>query len=488
MANINFPSNVPILHENTLVSAINSTVRITSSYDIRDKFNPAELDSQGKSIGSGFFIDDKGHILTCNHVVSHSIKIFINLPGNGKKSYRAQIISLYPELDIAIIKIHDYQNKYYINMGSSDECIMGSDTIAIGYPLGDDTVKTTKGTISGKKDYLIQTDTTVNPGNSGGPLLNNRYEVIGINSSKMTGHMTEGTGYIVPIDIFKTVMNQMMRYNINSNKPIADDQHNENITMIYKPNLYCKFQTLENETAKLMCRGSNTKNKTPIEGYMLISCYKNSPLSTCEYPMCIHDILIEFDGKKLDCYGDIDTDCKLGNVDLESYVLRCNVNQNIKIKYFSCATYAIVDTTIKLKNEYLYQIPEIFYPQKISYIIINGVVICQLSIDHLYDIINDQYSTSTSCQASVYKYILSENREKPKIFISHILPNSSNVNNKNLENSKGCVIVTANGYKVSTICDFKTACSLSIIIDGKKYVHMRMSNQELITMCINGFD
>ena len=105
MANINFPSNVPILHENTLVSAINSTVRITSSYDIRDKFNPAELDSQGKSIGSGFFIDAKGHILTCNHVVSHSIKIFINLPGNGKKSYRAQIISLYPELDIAIIKI-----------------------------------------------------------------------------------------------------------------------------------------------------------------------------------------------------------------------------------------------------------------------------------------------------------------------------------------------------------------------------------------------
>ena len=471
---------------NTIESAIKATVRITSSYDIRDKFNPAELDSQGKSVGSGFFIDDKGHILTCNHVVSDSIKIFVNLPDGGKKSYKAHIISLYPELDLAIIKIHDYQNKHYIKLGSSDECKMGSDTIAIGYPLGDETVKTTKGTVSGKKNHLIQTDTTINQGSSGGPLLNTQYEAIGINSSKMTGQSTEGTGYIVPIDIFKTVMYQMMVHEHNAVSPSIQLQ--DNITVIYKPNLYCDFQTLENETSDLLCSEYILKNKKSIEGFMLITIYKKSPLSICANPMKIYDILMEFDGKKIDCYGDVDTDCKLGKLNLESYVLRCVANQNIRIKYFSVKAQNIIDTIIVLKNEYLYQIPEIFYPQKISHINIDGVVICQLTLDHISDIINDRYPASMACQASMYRYMLMENREEPRIFISRVLPESSKADSKNLDNSEGCVIVRANGDIVQTIDQFKSICSTKpIVISRKKYVHLEMSNRENITMCIDSY-
>lgn len=484
---------------NTLESAINSTVRITSNYDIRDKFNPAELDSQGKSIGSGFFIDDKGHILTCNHVVSNSIKIFINLPDGGKKSYKARIISLYPELDLAVLKIYNYQNKYHIKLGSSDDCKMGSDTIAVGYPLGDETVKTTKGTISGKKNYLIQTDTTINPGSSGGPLLNNKYEVIGVNSSKMTGQSTEGTGYIVPIDLFKTVQNQMLGYELSNGTQIpqlslqqqdrapAEDQYAEDIKIIYKPNLYCEFQSLEAETASLLCHEYNKKNKIVIEGFMLITLYKRSPLATCDNPMKIYDILMEFDGKKIDCYGDVKTtDCKLGELNLDSYVLRCTANQKIRVKYFSVKTQNIVETEITLKNEYLYQIPEIFYPQKINYLTIDGVVICQLTLDHLSDIINSQYPASLACQASMYKYILTENREEPKIFISRVLPDSSKSDSKNLENSEGCIIVRANGVAVSTIEQFKSICDTNPInVDGRRFIHMEMSNRENITMCVD---
>lgn len=476
--------------QQTLESATRSTVRITSNYDVRDKFNPQEIDSQGKSIGSGFFIDTDGHILTCNHVVTNSKKIFINLPDGGKKSYKARIISLYPELDIAVLKIHGYQNKHFIKMGTSDMCKMGEDTVAIGYPLGDDTVKTTKGTISGKKNFLIQTDTTINSGSSGGPLLNSRYEVIGINSSKAIGYSTEGTSYIVPIDIFKTVMYQMIDQNsINNKTSPVDDQEKESIQLIYKPNLYCDFQSLEFDTIVLLCHkyiAQNTQHDAQsIEGYMIIWIHKLSPLAVCENPMKVYDILMEFDEKKIDCFGDIDVDCNLGKLSLDSYIIKCKANQKIKIKYFSVKTQSIVDTIITMKNEYLYQVPEVFYPQQYNYLNIDGVVICQLTLDHIMDIVNSEYPASMACQATMYKYILPEHREEPKIFISRILPGSSRIDSKNLENSEGCVIVRANGMNVLTIDQFKSICKNNpIVVNGNYYVHLEMSNRENITLCI----
>ena len=469
-------------------SAIYSTVRITSSYDIRDKFNPEELDSHGKGIGTGFFIDTNGHILTCYHVIEHSVKIFINLPDGGKKSYKAIIISVYPELDIAIIKIHNYKNKYFIILGSSDECKMGSDTIAIGYPLGDDDIKTTKGTISGKKDYLIQTDTTINPGNSGGPLLNNKYEAIGINSSKMVGQSTEGTGYIIPINIFKSVMNQMMKQNMEQNMEqnirnnlLPDPEiRNNNINIIYKPNLYCEYQILDNGMMDLLTKQTDKK----IEGVMISMLYKKSPLVVCDKGMSISDILIEFDGKKIDIYGDISTNTMLGDLDLDSYVLRCSTNNKINIKYYSAKTQEIIDTSVILKNEYLYQIPEIFYPQKIEYLNISGIIICQLTLDHIIDIVNFKYTGSMKCQPSMFKYLLKENREKPKIFISRILPNSNSADNKNFENNEGCIITKVNGIEVSTISDFKNAYKNNILINSKKYVYMQMITRQILTLLI----
>jgi serine protease Do len=472
-------------------SAIYSTVRITSSYDIRDKFNPEELDSHGKGIGTGFFIDENGHILTCYHVIEHSVKIFINLPNAGKKSYKARIISVYPELDLAIIKIHNYENKHYIKLGSSDECRMGSDTIAIGYPLGDDDIKTTKGTISGKKDYLIQTDTTINPGNSGGPLLNNKYEAIGINSSKMVGQSTEGTGYIVPINIFKTVMDQMMASPIKEQntgpEPDPDpdpdpepDQINEKIHIVYKPNLYCEYQILDNGMMDLLTKQTDKK----IEGVMISMLYKNSPLVICDKGMNVNDILMEFDEKKIDIYGDISTNTMLGDLDLDSYVLRCSTNKKINIKYYSAKTQEIINTSIILKNEYLYKIPEIFYPQKIEYLNVSGIIICQLTLDHILDIVNFKYSGSMKCQPSMFKYILKENREEPKIFISSILPNSNSADNKNFENNEGCIISKVNGKKVSTINDFKDAYKYNILVNGKKYVYMQMITRQILTLSI----
>jgi len=475
----NNPSTLPVtsVTASNLETAINATIRINSHYEIRDIFNPVELDSQGKSIGSGFFIDDDGHILTCNHVIDDSVKIFINIPNSGKKSYEAHIVSLYPEIDLALLKINNYKNKNYIKTGVSDNCKMGYDTIAIGYPLGDDTVKTTRGIISGVKDYLLQTDTPVNSGNSGGPLLNLNYEVIGVNSSKMTGESTEGVGYCVPIDLFRKVSHLMLR-------PLSKE--NPDIKIVYAPNLYCEFQTLEDDTAKLLCYEYIKRENTLIEGYMIKFIYKNSPLALCNDPLKNYDIIIEFDGRKVDKYGEIDTGCMMGKVNINYYVLRCKIGQCIYVKYFQIKSQIIVNTFITFKNEYLYKIPEIFYPQKINYINIRGVIICELTLNHLSDMINTKYNTTLTNLANVYSYILKDHRENPKIFISRILPTSESILDKNIENSEGSIIVRVNGKHVSTIEQFKTICNkMFITIDNKKYIHMEMLNHENVTMCID---
>lgn len=457
-----------------MVNAIKSTVRIISNYEIRDIFNPSELEIQGKNVGTGFFINDNGYILTCYHVVEDSIKLFVSLPDNGRNRYSARIVSLYPEIDLAIIKINDAANKQHLVLGKSDDLQIGNVTIAIGYPLGDETIKSTKGIISGVKDYLLQTDTTINEGNSGGPLLNDRYEVIGINSSKMTGNSVEGVGYSIPIDIFKMVMHRMVH---NSPEP----------NMIFQPNFYCTFQTLERDTARLMSyeysKNENSANSA-IEGYMIINMFKNSPLALAIDPLELYDILTEFDGYVVDKYGDVKSDKYIGKINIVHFIKWYESDKLINIKYFSTRRQKVITTQIKFTNKYLYGVPEVFFPHKIEYINLNGIIICQLSLNHLIDMINKKtVNIRINNLAYMFPYILKGNREIPRIFIGKILPDSDFANNMNVENGECVIIDKANGEPVRTIGQFKQICSnLILSMDSKYYIHLEMLNRENITI------
>jgi serine protease Do len=479
----------------TFATAIKSTVRITSHYETRDIFNPDDVDTQGSGVGSGFFLDDKGHILTCYHVVSNSVKIFVNLPDGGKRSYKAHIISVYPELDIAVIKIHDYHNKYFIEFGVSNECKMGSKTIAIGYPMGDDTVKTTTGSISGIKEHLIQTDAAINEGNSGGPLLNDDYEVIGINSAKLVSIGTEGTGYIIPIDIFKTVMHLMLDESKQESTQESKQESKLEQDLVCKTkSLYCSFQPLEHTTAILINHNSTIKQ---IEGYMITNMYKESPLAKCDPPMRVHDILMDFNGHKVDNYGDLDSlknhlstqisksmPCDLGRVNIIDYLAYCALDQPVPISFFSVIDQTIHNTRIIFKNHCLYGIPELFYPNQVKFINMKGMIICELTSDHVLDILESS-SISQKNKAYIHKFLLSEHREEPRIFISRTLPGSDMIDNKNIENSDNVIITSVNGSPVSTIENFEAACKLTTIIKGKQYVHLEMMNREIATICLD---
>src|SRR5450830_298438 len=165
-----------------------------------------------RGVGSGFIISADGYIMTNAHVVDGASDVYVTL--TDKREFKAKVIGSDTRTDVALLKI-DGTNLPRLSMGDSDRIRAGEWVLAIGSPFGlENTV--TAGIISAKArdtgDYLplIQTDVAVNPGNSGGPLINLKGEVIGINSqiySRSGGFM--GISFAVPIDEALRVSDQL---------------------------------------------------------------------------------------------------------------------------------------------------------------------------------------------------------------------------------------------------------------------------------------
>ena len=165
-----------------------------------------------RGIGSGFIISADGYVMTNAHVVDGADEVYVTL--TDKREFKAKIIGADKRTDVALVKI-DGTNLPRLTLGDSDKIRVGEWVIAIGSPFGLDN-SVTAGIVSAKArdtgDYLplIQTDVAVNPGNSGGPLINMRGEVIGINSqiySRSGGYM--GISFAVPIDEAMRVSDQL---------------------------------------------------------------------------------------------------------------------------------------------------------------------------------------------------------------------------------------------------------------------------------------
>lgn len=168
------------------------------------KQGPQQQDEEvPRGVGSGFILSADGYVMTNAHVVDGADDVYVKL--TDKREFKAKIIGVDARTDVALVKIEG-NNLPRLTMGDSNKIKVGEWVIAIGSPFDlDNTV--TAGIISAKArdtgDYLplIQTDVAVNPGNSGGPLINMRGEVIGINSqiySRSGGYM--GISFAIPID------------------------------------------------------------------------------------------------------------------------------------------------------------------------------------------------------------------------------------------------------------------------------------------------
>jgi serine protease Do len=177
------------------------------------EFNPrGDRDGSRRGAGSGFIIDAGGSILTNNHVIDRAERIIVKL--SDGRTFRARVIGADPEIDIALLKIDAETGLPVAPLGDSGSLRMGEWVCAIGNPLGyEHTV--TVGVVSflGRKlfdmslDNYIQTDAAINFGNSGGPLINARGEVIGINSA--ISSRGSSIGFAVPINGASAILPQL---------------------------------------------------------------------------------------------------------------------------------------------------------------------------------------------------------------------------------------------------------------------------------------
>ncbi len=182
-----------------------------------DFFEPRRQRFTQSSLGSGILIRKDGYVLTNQHVVLRASKITITLA--DEREFDAQLVGSDADSDLAVLKLKADSPLPAIEMGRSDDLMIGETVIAIGNPFGLSHTVTT-GVVSAvgrsvrAQDQvfydLIQTDASINPGNSGGPLLNIRGELIGINSAIYQN--AQGIGFAIPIDRARRVVGDLITY------------------------------------------------------------------------------------------------------------------------------------------------------------------------------------------------------------------------------------------------------------------------------------
>ena len=182
-----------------------------------DFFEPRVERYKQTSLGSGVVIRPDGYILTNQHVVLRGSQIKVTLADD--RDFEAQLVGADSDSDLAVLKVKTDTSLPYINMGDSDDLMIGETVIAIGNPFGLSHTVTT-GVVSalgrslktGEQTYydFIQTDASINPGNSGGPLLNLSGDLIGINTAIY--QKAQGIGFAIPINRARRIVTDLISY------------------------------------------------------------------------------------------------------------------------------------------------------------------------------------------------------------------------------------------------------------------------------------
>jgi len=210
-------------------------VQITSIADPQPSADPLQVDpldppftdpapqTPSPALGSGFVIDKAGHIVTNYHVVHGGDDIRVSF--SNRDIVEAELVGVDPSTDLALLEVDTSSSALTpLALGDSDEVAVGDQVVAIGNPFGLDRTATA-GIVSALQrlitapnlftiDHVIQTDAPINKGNSGGPLLNDRAEVIGVNTQIETGSISTGNvgiGFAVPANTVKVVVAELLR-------------------------------------------------------------------------------------------------------------------------------------------------------------------------------------------------------------------------------------------------------------------------------------
>jgi hypothetical protein len=300
---------------------------------------PLDISDINNSSGTGFFITNH-LILTCYHVVKYAVNIEIIYDQintiNGELAY------IFPDDDLAIIKINEKIDSIQIlpfkEIKSKERLVVYS----IGFPSGNENIIETKGIISGYRKSLIQTDATLNPGNSGGPLVmhnkeSNQWMVIGINVSKFIG--VENTGFVVPCYRFNILRNYLCN---NLKNPIV----------IHKPQWDFDYQLIKQDSLREhLFKNIKDKDlyiKKKLGARITLINKKNYLYKYIQE----NDIIISINGNYVDLNGYIKFDFFPEKISLSDLNVWFTPNDIITVKILDSKLDILKDIPIKLEYNY----------------------------------------------------------------------------------------------------------------------------------------
>ncbi len=409
--------------------AQDTVVQIFSHVAAVNLLQPYAAPNIGSVSGSGFFISDQGDIITNAHVVDQANGIWIQIPTLGKRIIDVEVVGVSPDRDLALLRVspegldlirQELGSVPFLPLGDSDLVRRADDVLALGYPLGQQSIKSTTGVISGREQNLIQMSAPINPGSSGGPLLNARGEVIGINQSGVVE--AQNVGYIIPV---------------NDLKIILPDLHK--VKLLRKPFLGVLFNNATESLTEYL------GNPQP-GGCYVVEVVKGSPLE--KIGVRGGDMIYEINGHRIDIFGEIklpqiNSDDKLSIID---YVSRLAIGEKLNLLIYRYGERKEFNLAFNFSDQPAVH-EHFFGYEELDYEIFGGMIVMPLTLNHI--------PLLASRVPGIVKYGETKYQEDPVLIITHIYPNSQLYRSRSIP--VGSTINEVNGMKVHTLEDFRQA-------------------------------
>lgn len=424
-----------------IAECMKKVVKIIAHNTMFDWKLPFQKKHANTTIGSGFFIDNKGHIITCSHCVQDATKVYIELPNEGNHKYDVIVKGICPKFDIALLQIIGYKNKDYFDLDNS-EVKIGSETHAVGYPLGQTNMKVTRGIISGQQYGYYQTDTAINPGNSGGPIIF-KGKVIGIIAAGIP--LSENIGFAVPISRFFLI------------KSLLFDKKNKLV-------LYPRYLGIEDSHNITIEFRKYNKNNCELGGLYIQNVIENSSVSKSKIKqgdvICkINDISVNYEGYMNKMW--LNENMTIGNI-LDTI----GISKKVHIQYWT--KNKLKSTTIKLRKDEL-KVRE-YYPvyEDIDYENIGGLIVMNINENIINELKKDK----------LLKYTKVKHLNEEVVILSNILKGSY-VHKMNILKD-GDIITRVNGKKIKNVEEFRVGLKMD-----KKVLRIETDDNKLCIMNVN---
>lgn len=391
--NLDIEKRWPKLYE----LAHNAVIQVFAHVSPFNWIQPYRIESPFENRGSGFFVTKEGHFITNAHVVEEARRIWVHIPALGQMPLPAHVISICPEIDIAMaclsadalkLVMQQLGTIVHFEYGDSDTLKPTDSVVVLGYPLGQNHLKSSPGVISGREFSngrpLLQITAPLNPGNSGGPLVNPDGKVVGIIVSGVLE--AQGVGYAIPINELKTVLDPLLHGGL-----------------VRRPKLGMILGCANDEKAILL------NNPQPAGLYVC----NVIPDSLCDMAG-VHagDMLYELNGYPIDAYGESTVSWGFGRTAI--YDILVNIKTGAEVRMVIYRNGQCIDISFAYELTPPAAIRRLhagFEP--IDYEIMGGLVLMPLTDDHREllaesapELISYQWQKSHRAGAVVITYVL----------------------------------------------------------------------------------